>query len=275
MALCRYIVGPVENGGNAHRFFVGVLLGVEDAVRAHVVAVVGEIDLQGVFEARLVLQAFVEAADIPVEVFDHGVVGRQVLAHFGRVVEVVADGQGVGVEALPLFGCDKGKVRRCHREHQEERLGAVVVADIVNGPVGEHVGLVAIQRRRVAVVEFVDRAIKVAVEVFEAVPVLEAGAVELGQVRLRENPPSNTPVWSSATDGGYLVADDAAVPLAEIGGAIAGLAQLGGGAGGGGFEYVEEAGDRAGVGVAATEDGAARGGADGAVGVGAGKAGAL
>ena len=75
---------------------------------------------------------------------------------------------------------------------------------------------------------YLDRAIKVAVEVFEAVPVLEAG-----------------------------------------------LAQLGGGAGGGGFEYVEEAGDRAGVGVAATEDGAARGGADGAVGVGAGKAGAL
>ena len=241
MALCRYIVGPVENGGNAHRFFVGVLLGVEDAVRAHVVAVVGEIDLQGVFEARLVLQAFVEAADIPVEVFDHGVVGRQVLAHFGRVVEVVADGQGVGVEALPLFGCDKGKVRRCHREHQEERLGAVVVADIVNGPVGEHVGLVAIQRRRVAVVEFVDRAIKVAVEVFEAVPVLEAGAVELGRAVARATFEHTGLVFGHRR--GDLVADDAAVPLAEIGGAIAGLAQLGGGAGGGGFEDVEEAGD--------------------------------
>ena len=144
---------------------------------------------------------------------------------------------------------------------------------IVYGLVGQGVGLVAFERGRVGVVQFVDRAVEVLVEVFETEPVLEAGAKTFGGAVARTT--LETPGGVFCDGGGYLVTHDAAVPFAEIRGAITGFAQFGRGAGRGGFENVEEARDGAGVRVAPAEDGAARRGADRTIGVGARKAGAL
>ena len=229
-----------------------VLLLVVEPVTAHVVPVIAEIHRQHVLEPSHPSHALHEPADVPVEVLDHGVVGGQMRAHLRRVGEVRPHLQRAGIEALPLVRNDQRKVGRRHRQHEKQRLVEIVAAQVLHRPVGEGVGLVAIQRRRIGVVELVDRAVEVAVQALEPVPVLEACAEVLGRAVAR--PSLVAPRRILGHRRRHLVAHDAAMPFAEVGGAVAELAQQRGRARRRGLEDVEEPRHRSGVRVTAGED---------------------
>ena len=91
------------------------------------------------------------------------------------------------------------------------------------------------------------------VEIFKAVPILEAGAEAFGcpVARSALEPTGGVGLYGTRD----LVADDTAVPLAEIGGVVTRSAQFGGGAGSGGFKYIEETSDRTRMSVPTTKDG--------------------
>ena len=105
-------------GWDPHRLLVGMLLGVEHTVAAHVVAVVGKVDRQRVLETRRAPHTFEKTADVGVEILDHRVVRGQVFPHLGRFMEIGPHFESVGVEAFPLLGYDEGKVWWCYRDYQ-------------------------------------------------------------------------------------------------------------------------------------------------------------
>ena len=84
---------------------------VEESVRVYVVAVIGDVDLQCVSNARLALQALFEALDVPDEFFAHRVVGGEFI-HPWRL-DVWAARVAHGLAAL-LMGYDVDDVRLSH-----------------------------------------------------------------------------------------------------------------------------------------------------------------
>jgi len=182
------------------------------------------------------------------------------------VDEVLADLERRGVVAQPFVRHNEREMRRSDAEDEEERLVAIVGLEITENLVGENVSLEALEPVGLQGAVAVDGDFEVAVEAFEGAPILEAGAVAFRGALTGATDGAGRRLADRGRD---LVAHDAAVPLAEVGGAVAGSSQFGGQAGRGSFVDVEEAGDGAGVRVATREDRAPRGRADGAVGVSA------
>lgn len=160
-----------------------------------------------------------DAADIPIEVFDHGAVAGDIEPglflnprDFGNIAAELDFGRFAGSAIGRMVGRNVGTVGRLDGEGGKKRLvfavrvfGADVIGEVLDKAVGKGIGFVAIEPNRFFATASMDITLVLIVIVFVAQPVIEAAAA----------------VWRD--DIGSIGAIE--VPFADIGGMVAGLAE--------------------------------------------------
>jgi hypothetical protein len=255
-----------DDEGDADGLLVRVLLAVE-AVASLEVAVVGEEDDGGVVAQSLRVQEAEERADVVVEVLDHGVVAPQVVAALGRSRLLrwgrpggrggdvwrehqlaVAPAGEVGLRR------DERGVRRLDGEDEKEGPAAVaLLGEEALGEPEEPVGLVAVDAaRRGIVVDEVVRVERIVAEL-EGAPALESATERPGDGR-------EAALAREGAAAARMGAEQ--VPLADVRGLVAGVAELVGDRALGGGHAPADGGDEPAVGVLPGHQGEAAGDAD-------------
>ena len=256
----------MKDRGYPYGLFVGMSLVLHLAVAAHEVAVIRKVHRNRVVPETIHVTHRVEhPADVFVQVLDHGVVCGQPRSQIGLAAEIRAGLQGRGIEAHVVIRCFEGPVGRLYAQDEKERPVPVVVLEVRDGHVGQRVGLVTRQARGVHVAFPIVESLERRVVHLESVPVLETAPVDFRRARRRFQVIVSRVAPHLRRD---LVAHRPAVPLAEIGGMVAGFPKQGCRTRRRRLVHVVKSLHRPGVGVAARENGAPRRRAHGTVGPG-------